>query len=187
MKQMALPGFEIDYRRKCPVCQQHKTSFVRWHPARKWSDMCVDCYRLAPDIRILQAGNKRDREAVIYLENELRDMTKKRQYVPSGVSLDRLKNTSIQLTFPFCERCGHPHTRFNLSTYAVHCQRCADELTVESFWSRRNSPIFANDDDEGVMDRIYRSHPELFERRVLPNYWFTLKLAEQGEGSGSVE
>lgn len=60
--------------------------------------------------------------------------------------------------------------------YWSHCQRCEDEMAVESFF--RHPAIFGGDDFETIMDRVQRSHPELFERGVLPGYWVTLMLRE---------
>lgn len=83
-----------------------------------------------------------------------------------------------QVQLPICERCGCTHDRRyemlpGVVDYWSTCQQCHDELAVETFWNMR--AIFGDDDDETIMDRIQRSHPELFERNVLPDYWFKLK------------
>lgn len=83
-----------------------------------------------------------------------------------------------QMHMPLCPRCGHAHDRFyelmpGHGDYKQHCQHCDDELVVETFWNMRG--IFGADDDESILDRIQRSHPELFERGVLPDFWFQLK------------
>lgn len=83
-----------------------------------------------------------------------------------------------QLSMPVCDRCGHAHDRrYNspgMPDYQPYCQRCDDEQAVEAFYRHRG--IFGNDDVESIMDRVQRSHPGLFERGVLPDYWFILML-----------
>lgn len=86
-----------------------------------------------------------------------------------------------QMALPTCKRCGCGHNRLyemrpGQFDYWSHCQRCEDEMAVESFW--RHPAIFGGDDFETIMDRVQRSHPELFERGVLPGYWVTLMLRE---------
>jgi hypothetical protein len=83
-----------------------------------------------------------------------------------------------QISLNFCYRCGGVHDRsYEIMTDAVDywstCQRCEDEITVETFWRMR--AIFGGDDDETILDRVQRSHPELFERGVLPDYWYQLR------------
>lgn len=86
--------------------------------------------------------------------------------------------TYRQINLPYCQRCGCAHNRsYEMLTgvidYWSKCQQCADEEAVETFWNMRG--IFGNDDDETILDRIQQSHPELFERGALPDYWFKLK------------
>ena len=83
-----------------------------------------------------------------------------------------------QARLPYCERCGCAHDRAyemlpGRVDYWTKCQRCADEEAVESFWNMLG--IFGGDDDEAILDRIYKSHKELFDRGVMPDYWFKLK------------
>ncbi len=90
-----------------------------------------------------------------------------------------------QISLPTCERCGCAHARWyemlaGIGDYWSHCQRCADELAVEALW--RHRALFGNDDVESVMDRVYRSHKDLFERGVLPDYWFTLMMSDTAGG-----
>lgn len=88
-----------------------------------------------------------------------------------------------QISLPLCSRCGSGHNHsYGLKggvdfDFHTHCQPCEDELSVEAFWNSRG--IFENDDVEAIMDRIHRSHPELFEHGVLPDYWFKLALKEK--------
>lgn len=89
----------------------------------------------------------------------------------------REKLTRHQMSLPICRRCGAGHNRTmellpGMVQYHDTCQRCADETTVESFFRHRG--VFGGDDIEGIMDRLYASHRELFERGVLPDYWFEL-------------
>lgn len=90
--------------------------------------------------------------------------------------------TMHQMSLPVCSRCGSGHDRFydmgaGRGDYHTRCQRCDDEMAVEALFKGR-SAIF-NNEDEGALDRIYRSHPELFARGVLPDYWFEL-LSKRG-------
>lgn len=82
-----------------------------------------------------------------------------------------------QMRLPYCERCGTAHARSyemlpGRVDYWSKCQRCEDEETVETLWRLRG--IFGQDDPESVLDRLYRSHQELFDRGVLPDRWFEL-------------
>lgn len=82
-----------------------------------------------------------------------------------------------QMRLPYCERCGRAHDRSyemlpGRVDYWTKCQRCADEEAVEALWRVRG--IFGADDAESILDRLYRSQPELFDRGVLPDMWFRL-------------
>lgn len=93
----------------------------------------------------------------------------------------REQGRSVQACLPVCERCGraHDHTS-SLDGLPWHrCQRCDDELGVEALW--RNRAIFGADDDENILDRLYRAHRALFDRGVLPGYWYQLRLQERAE------
>ncbi|NJL53928.1 hypothetical protein HC928_01395 [bacterium] len=87
-----------------------------------------------------------------------------------------------QMRLPYCERCGAAHDRYyeilpGRGDYWSKCQRCADEESVEALFRHRG--IFGRDDVESIMDRLYKSHRELFDRGVLPDYWFSLAIAQQ--------
>lgn len=87
----------------------------------------------------------------------------------------RLSHRQMQL--PMCQRCGCAHDRTyemlpGATDYWSHCQRCDDEISVEALFRHRG--IFGKDDVESILDRIHASTPELFERGVLPDYWFAL-------------
>lgn len=82
-----------------------------------------------------------------------------------------------QMRIPVCDRCGQPHNRLYETRpgqwdYWSTCQRCEDELRVEALYRCRG--IFGGDDVESILDRLYRAHRPLFDRGVLPDYWFGL-------------
>lgn len=86
---------------------------------------------------------------------------------------------TIQMTMPLCVRCGNVHNRRfydGHGDYFSRCQHCDDEFSVEAIFRHRG--IFGNDDDETILDRIQKSHPQLFERGVLPDYWYELRIDE---------
>lgn len=110
-------------------------------------------------------------------KNRLRYVTQQLQQVIK-VRANRNGVKAWQVGLPVCRRCGCAHNnRYSTGQMKDTCQRCEDELTVESFW--RHKGIFGGDDVESIMDRIQRSHPELFERQVLPDYWFKLVIEER--------
>lgn len=85
-----------------------------------------------------------------------------------------------QMRLNYCERCGCAHDRHYVfrdgqMDYWSRCQRCEDEVAVEALYRVR--AIFGDDDAETILDRIQRSQPELFERGVLPDYWYQLARA----------
>jgi hypothetical protein len=86
-----------------------------------------------------------------------------------------------QMRLPYCTRCGAGHDRFyemlpGRVNYWSRCQTCEDKEAVEALWRHRG--IFGGDDAESVMDRLHTSHPELFDRGVLPDYWFELMVRD---------
>lgn len=90
-------------------------------------------------------------------------------------AIDNLTRQQMQL--PFCQRCGRVHDRMDellpgMVDFKSFCQRCEDEMGVEALF-RGRSEIFAGE-DEDALDRLYMVFPELFERGVLPDYWFVL-------------
>lgn len=115
------------------------------------------------------------------LRNPIR-RSKSRQYAKWSAATT-LALAHRQMSLPYCQRCGCAHDRRyemlpGAYDYWSKCQRCDDEEAVESLWGLRG--IFGGDDVETIMDRVFKSHPELFERGVLPDYWFEL-LIRQGE------
>ena len=86
---------------------------------------------------------------------------------------------TIQYSLPLCTRCGNFHNRRfenGYTNYKPYCQSCDDELAIEALFRHRG--IFGNDDDETILDRIYRSHPQTFEHGIMPDYWYELKQKE---------
>lgn len=98
-----------------------------------------------------------------------------RRVVASGAAryMGYLAGIEHQTSLPVCQRCG---CASELAGRYGFCQRCHDEMAVESLY--RHRAIFGGDDDEAVLDRIYPAHKDLFDRGVLPDYWFRL-IAEQ--------
>jgi hypothetical protein len=169
LQQLTLPKFDL--RRICPVCQQPKSEFRRWHPYRAWSEICIDCSTLAPAYELLDT-TRDGREHRVLMESELHAMTHKSK--PSVVLVASCRVIHpIQLEFPICLRCGKPHTNWKISLWSNHCQRCEDEMSVESFFDLLPK-IKPGRDVEDYLDDIYRSHRGLFDRGVLPDYWFVL-------------
>jgi hypothetical protein len=170
-RQLPLPG--IDLRPICPLCGQAAAVLGQVHPKLAYR-ACPDCcrkYALPTDAwgEKWQDQPYAVKAQFVEVECELRERLTK----PTVPTYHRPKPYYvIQLDIPICHRCGRVHDRMLIHTYASYCQQCDDEWTVEMFFEARNK-IFQGD-DEGALDRLYRSHPGLFERGVLPNLWFTL-------------
>lgn len=83
------------------------------------------------------------------------------------------------MEFPLCFRCGQIHGRVyeHNGLPATYCQRCDDELGVEALY--RNRAIFEGADAEAIMDRLWNVKQDLFERGVLPDYWYVLMMREE--------
>lgn len=86
----------------------------------------------------------------------------------------RIRLTYRQIGFPVCDRCGSIHDRFSpdLGDYRQYCQACDDKNSVEALY--RNKGIFGGDDVETILDRLHNAFKELFDRGVLPDYWYEL-------------
>lgn len=85
----------------------------------------------------------------------------------------QINNRYRNYRLPYCDRCGKAHDRrygFGDQDYLSRCQACEDMDQVETLWRMRS--IFEGDDPEVVLDRLYKAFPGLFERGVLPDYWF---------------
>lgn len=113
------------------------------------------------------AGCKRCKNRLRYAAHQLGQVAKTR-----AMLRDR---HGMQVSLPVCTCCGSSHdNRYSDGQLKDTCQPCEDKATVEAFW--RNKGIFGGDDVENIMDRIQRSHPHLFERDILPDYWFKLMI-----------
>lgn len=109
--------------------------------------------------------------------NRLRYVVSQREQAASWIAHHR-DGTATAYTrgLPVCARCGCVHDRQSLSgDYEQYCQRCEDEVSVESLFQHRG--IFGGDDDESVLDRLQAAFPGLFERGVLPDMWFVLRVS----------
>ncbi len=93
-----------------------------------------------------------------------------------GLAIEREHGT--QLDMPFCAECGGIHSNgFKNGTYRRYCLNCEDKKRVESLW--KNKGIFAGDADlESTFDRLFKAFPDLFERGVLPDYWYQLEMKQ---------
>ena len=80
-----------------------------------------------------------------------------------------------QLNLPVCHRCGCVHARqwTHVHGYANYCQQCDDKNSIEALF--RNRGVFAGQDDETILDRLHAAFRPLFDRGVLPDYWYKLK------------
>lgn len=109
--------------------------------------------------------------------NKLRYLTQVHQQAIHFRSRLRTANLITQ-AMPICRRCGelHDNQYEHAGGYDTYCQRCNDLNSVETFYRMR--AIFGNSDMEEIFDRIQKSHPHLFERGILPDYWFELVLKE---------
>lgn len=168
--QLPLPTFDL--RPLCPLCGQPASVLGQVHPKLRFQ-ACPDCcrkYALPADAwgEAWETQPFEVKERFVIVEHELRTRLTKSptyHYKPKPYYV-------IQLDIPICQRCGRVHDRMLIHTYASYCQQCDDEWTVEMFFQARDK--FFRGDDEDALDRLYRSHPGLFERGVLPNRWFEL-------------
>jgi len=90
-----------------------------------------------------------------------------------------MRQTPHNRSLPLCQRCGCAHNRLTIGgDMATYCQRCEDELHVESLvrWMFKIKPELGND-DEAALDWLYQTggKRELFERGVLPDYWYKVR------------
>jgi hypothetical protein len=153
----------------------------QWSPWRSVA-ICQECSAAHPfpiDILdeygvYLPTASSAARERVVMFTQQIIGISRKRKAFISGGT--RLGPMVRQLSMPVCERCGRLHDNWNIGDYGAYCQRCDDELHAETLFKMRK--IFAGDDVETIMDRIYISHRGLFERGVLPGYWFKLMLKD---------
>jgi len=198
MMQLPLVGFEEYLWPTCAVCHEHKPLLGQYSPRKRWG-VCRECSLAHPmPIEAFVVGMRKAesaaRVAVVYAEDFVRRRYAVLWPAVCGVKVSKAwvsPYVARQLEMPVCPRCGMPHGRVytslgGLVDYETYCQRCEDELAVETLWRLRG--IWQGADDEDLLDKFYKRSPELFERGVLPNYWFELKVKEDGrqtsEGTG---
>lgn len=102
--------------------------------------------------------------------------TQYRRWVHAGMTTTT--TWLAQGRFPICADCGGLHEATDINGAPAHlCQSCEDKRTLETLWRMR--AIYAGDDAEGALDRMYRAFPGLFERGVLPDAWFRMMRGEK--------
>lgn len=138
--------------------------------SRMWLDQwIVDCARKKWDDRPFYKFNL----TALQLRNGIRRGANRQTIGEWRMQRAAWHIEHTQNTLPVCYRCGCAHhVQHSDGSYAERCQRCTDQEAVEALW--RNRGLFGADDPESVLDRLYRAFPDLFERGVLPDYWFEL-------------
>lgn len=86
--------------------------------------------------------------------------------------------------YPFCA-CGNRKREMTLFAGGItglfggpfmdKCPICEAKATVESMFVMREA-IFRDKDEEEILDQLLKTFPEIFKLRVLPDYWFELRL-----------
>lgn len=188
MVQLPLAGFEQYLWPTCAVCHEQKPLVGQYSPRGRWG-VCRECSLAHPmPVEAFMVGMREAdsaaRVAVVYAEDFVRRQYESLRPAVCGVKASKAWVSPYdvrQLAMPVCPRCGLPHVRMYTSLagvvdYETHCQRCDDELSVETLWRLRR--IWGNADVEDLLDKFYKRSPELFERGVLPDYWFTLMEGE---------
>lgn len=138
--------------------------------SRMWLDQwIVDCARPRWDDRPFYKFNL----TALQLRNGVRRGANRQPISEWRMRQRALHIEATQNVLPICWRCGHAHTRQHTDgSYTERCQHCADMDAVEALY--RNRGIFAGDDPETVLDRLYVAFPDLFQRGILPDAWFAL-------------
>lgn len=87
----------------------------------------------------------------------------------------KINNRHWQELLPVCHRCDKPHSHVDSEGhYCSLCQRCEDERAVESLMNLMK--LHHGNDHEAALDRLHKVFAELFERGVLPDYYYQLVL-----------
>lgn len=84
--------------------------------------------------------------------------------------------------WPFCE-CGQPRKEYAISSEvslfgkirAHYCPVCETKRMVESVVGMADA-IHPDWDDEEWLDFLLKAYPEAFALKVLPDYWFELRM-----------
>lgn len=162
----------------CPICHRPADELRQVHPKYVWR-ACQDCCAQyappqewgTPAWRLL---SYEVRAAAVERETALRErMVKPMRFQPARRHI-AVTERAYQINIPVCVRCGRVHERFLFATYAHYCQRCDDEFSVETILKFQT---VRGMDDETFLDFLYQSPRwrELFDRGVLPDYFFKLK------------
>lgn len=193
--QPALPT--IDMRPVCPLCRRAVNILGQYDPyyGRAW--LCRDCTlaRSLP-VELWEPHPRKAGEYQINRDPALAEWREKRiewgEEIRTAVSVrsgttkaalygrwrHQLRHGTLsmnQMNLAICPTCGCVN---NLNEWGhwSDCQHCADEGTLNSLWQCRG--IYAGDDFETMMDRIYKAFPGLFERGLLPDRWILFMYQE---------
>jgi hypothetical protein len=89
---------------------------------------------------------------------------------------------STDSLYPLCE-CGRRRRVIAIGQpglfggpFAQYCHECEGRHTVERLYEMAPR-LMPGRDEEDWLDLLYKSHRELFESGILPDYWFELKFA----------
>ncbi len=185
--QLPLPTFEAYLWPTCAVCHQRVALVGQYTPRQRWG-VCRKCSLANPlpiDAFIVGMRDAPSELRIQVVEGESFVRNRYEKLRTARPPAPRVPYTSPfetrQLAMPVCPRCGLPHARLFTSLagvvdYETYCLRCDDELSVETLWRMRR--IWGELDVEDLLDKLFKRSPELFERGVLPDYWFELMRKE---------
>lgn len=182
--QHALPRF--DMRALCPACGQASDVLAQWSPFKAKPCVCRTCSERFPfPMHIITIGadgqptytanaTYEDKNTMVGNESALRRaMEARRKPHRPAAPKPALDWRIRQYSMPICERCGQVHDHKSLVDYAAYCQRCDDELSVERYLEML---AHRQMDDETALDHLYQYRRELFDRGVLPDFYYIVKL-----------
>lgn len=182
-----LSGFEFAAMPVCPVCEQPKPLLGQWSPFVSRM-ICRGCSLLLPfpdealgvdaagEYYVRSDAPRRQREVISVYGSELRSL---RASWKKPIALKPWLSTfglpQQEALFEECMRC-------NALGRAPWCQRCEDELAVESYFklAKVGAMGWSIDEPEDLLDK-WHAHPRLlpiFERGTLPDYLFILMAKE---------
>jgi len=170
-------------------CHNCGRDVERVHRVRRWR-LCDACYAaiveparpdeaqlgLLPGDALWQA-----REAYWHWVNTMEQRYPSR-FAPGRGQARAELTLAADAYYPSC-RCGRPRPVLGTGVhrpglfggpFAPLCPLCEGRLAVE-FVYRSGPRLVPGRDEEEWLDLLQRSHPELFELGILPDYWFELK------------